>query len=63
MLFGGKEAQILQLDPEVILVNAPPGDEGPVQVLLETNVRRRGKVISNVTDFRTQGKATYTYTK
>jgi hypothetical protein len=63
VLFGNKEATILQVDPQVILVNAPPGDEGPVQLLLETNINLRGKTISNVADFRTQGKAIYTYTK
>jgi len=63
VLFGNKEATILQVDPQVILVNAPTGDEGPVQILLETNVNLRGKNISNIADFRTQGKAIYTYTK
>ena len=63
VMFGNKEATILQVDPKVILVNAPPGDEGPVQVVLETNVILKGKNISNVADFRTPGKAIYTYTK
>jgi hypothetical protein len=63
VLFGNKEATILQVDPQVILVNAPPGDEGPVQILLETNINLRGKTISNIADFRTQSKAIYTYTK
>ena len=63
VLFGNKEATILQVDPQVILVNAPTGDEGPVQILLETNVNLRGRIISNIADFRTQGKAIYTYTK
>ena len=63
VFFGGKEATIQQLDPQVILVNAPAGDEGAVQILLETNVNLRGRVVSNIADFRTQGKAMYSYTK
>lgn len=63
VLFGNKEATILQVDPQVLLVNAPTGDEGPVQILLETNINLRNKRISNIADFRTQGKAIYTYTK
>jgi hypothetical protein len=63
VLFGSKEATIMQVDPEVILVNAPTGEEGPVQILLETNINVRGKAISNIADFRTNGKAIYTYTK
>lgn len=63
VLFGGKEAAILQVDPQVILVRAPTGEEGAVQILLETNVNLRGRVVSNIADFRTQGKAIYTYTE
>lgn len=63
VFFGAKEATILQSDPQVILVNAPAGDEGPVRILLETNVNLRGKNISNIADFRTPDKAIYTYTK
>jgi hypothetical protein len=63
VLFGGKEATIMQVDPQVILVNAPVGEEGAVQVLLETTVNLRGTIISNIADFRTQGRAIYTYTK
>jgi hypothetical protein len=63
VLFGSKEATILQADEEVILVNAPTGDEGAVQILLETNVNLRGKLVSNIADFRTAGKAIYTYTQ
>lgn len=63
VLFGNKEATVMQVDPQVILVTAPTGEEGAVQVLLETNVRYRGKTVSNITDFRTQGKSVYTYTK
>ncbi|HEX8116743.1 MAG TPA: IPT/TIG domain-containing protein, partial [Pyrinomonadaceae bacterium] len=63
VLFGNKEATVMQVDPQVILVNAPTGEEGAVQVLLETNVRYRGKTVSNIADFRTQGKSVYTYTK
>jgi hypothetical protein len=61
--FGGKEVTILQVDPQVMLISLPPGNEGAVQVLLETNVNLRGKVVSNIADFRTQGKAIYTYVK
>jgi hypothetical protein len=63
VLFGTKVANIMQVDPTVILVSAPTGDEGPVQILLETNVNLAGKTVSNIADFRIQGKATYTYTK
>jgi hypothetical protein len=63
VLFGGKEASIMQVDPEVILVTAPTGDEGPVQILLETNITLRGRAVSNIADFRTAGKALYIYLK
>jgi hypothetical protein len=63
VMFGTKEASIIQVDPEVILVTAPTGDEGPVQILLETNINLRGRAISNIADFRTAGKALYTYLK
>ena len=63
VLFGGKEAAIMQTDAQVLLVTAPTADEGPVQVLVETNIVVRGKTVSNIADFRTAGKAIYTYTK
>jgi hypothetical protein len=63
VLFGGKEATIMQTDAQVLLVTAPTADEGPVQVLVETNIVVRGKTVSNIADFRTAGKAIYTYTK
>ena len=63
VLFGGKEATIMQVDPEVILVSAPTGEEGPVQILLETNIALRGRLVSNIADFRTPGKAIYSYPK
>lgn len=63
VLFGTKEASIMQVDPRVMLVTAPAADEGAVQVLLETSINLRGRIVSNAADFRTQGKATYTYTK
>lgn len=53
----------MQVDPEVILVTAPTGDEGPVQILLETNINLRGRLVSNIADFRTPGKAIYSYIK
>ena len=63
VLFGAKEATLMQTDEQVLLVTAPTGEEGPVQVLLETNILVRKKVVSNIADFRTAGKAIYTYTK
>jgi hypothetical protein len=57
------QATILQVDPQVMIISAPPGEEGAVQILLETNVNLRGRVVSNIADFRTAGKAVYTYTK
>ncbi len=63
VFFGAKEATIMQVDPQVILVNAPAGEEGVIQVLLETNINLRGRIVSNAADFRTAGRAVYTYTK
>jgi hypothetical protein len=57
--FGSARAVVLNSHPNVLLVRAPRGKEGGVQVLLEGSAN--GKAVSNILDFTTTGKAVFKY--
>lgn len=62
VFFGSKPARILNISSESLTVLAPKGDEGTVQVRLETNISYLGKLLTNVGDFAApNSKATFTY--
>lgn len=60
--FGARPAELLEGPSDTVLrVVAPPGTAGTVQIVLETDVRYRGHLLTNLADLAPGGKAGYTY--
>ncbi|HJQ24144.1 MAG TPA: hypothetical protein VKA60_09540 [Blastocatellia bacterium] len=63
VMFNITPGQIIQGDNDNVLIVKTPKLDGPTRVLLRTDVKLKGRPVTNIADLGTPEKATYTFKK